>query len=108
MTSPADRTGPPIRTEGSRRVYGGRPSGCQASASFVLVEPVPQPTDVPEIARIRRHGFDLPAQRHDVVVHGAVVDVHTLAPHGIEQLFAGEHPALPADKRDQELEFDRA
>ena len=60
------------------------------------------------MARARGFWLEFPTQAHDVVVDDPVVQGHALAPGGIQQLIAAQHPAAAPHEGGQQLELERA
>src|ERR1700683_3183345 len=69
------------------------------------VKAVSDTADADQISRRGRIVFYLLAERHNVVVHHAVGDVYTGAPHLFEEALAREPPSPAADESGQELQL---
>src|SRR5687767_7018713 len=75
---------------------------CPVSA-IESIPHAPHADDEPGIGRV---GLDLPAQADDVVVHGAVCDVHVMSPDGGQQVIAAEHGPTMFNECREQLELD--
>ena len=85
---------------------------CQALMKVVsgmcmdsAVETVPDTADAHEVFRLGWLGFDLAAERDDMVVHHSVRQKRTWSPDSVNELLAREDSGLISDKRQEQLEF---
>src|SRR5215203_3379063 len=88
-----------------RRAAWNRPGGCSIRIRRSALELVAQPADGDQIARVGGVRFDLCPEPLDVDVEGFGVADIVGAPHPVNQLAAGQHPACVAQQKLQELEL---
>jgi hypothetical protein len=77
------------------------PQLCQGSA----IESIPDAAHIKQVARLRRHGFDLLAQIGDLIVHHAVGNEYPVAPDLVEQLVTRQNAAGIANESREQLEL---